>query len=57
MSRLVERISPASHDDIPVGESHVEVQSLLSGVLGIVEGELIKLFEFISIQDLLLQTG
>ena len=51
------RISPAGHDDVPVGESHVEVQPLLCGVLGIVEGELVKLFEFISIQDLLLQTG
>ena len=53
----MERISPARHDNIPVGESHVEVQSLLRGVLGIVERELIKLFEFVSIQDLLLQTG
>ena len=54
---MMMRISPAGHDDVPVGESHVEVQPLLCGVLGIVEGELVKLFEFISIQDLLLQTG
>ena len=50
-------ILPSSHDNIPVCESHVQVQTFLSGVLGIVEGELVELFEFHGVHDLLLQTG
>ena len=50
-------LSPSSHDNIPVSKSHIQVQAFLSGVLGIVEGELVELFEFHGVHNLLLQAG
>ena len=45
------------HDNVPVGKGHFQVKALLTGVLGIVEGELVELLELVLVHDLLLEAG
>ena len=45
------------HDNVPVGKGHFQVKTLLTGVLGIVEGELVELFKLVLVHDLLLQAA
>ena len=45
------------HNNVPVSERHFQVETLLTWVLGVVEGELVELLELVLIVDLLLQTA
>ena len=52
-----EELKSTRHDNVPVGKGHFQVKTLLTGVLGIVEGELVELFKLVLVHDLLLQAA
>merc|ERR1719318_573299 len=45
------------HYNVPVSECHFQVETLLTWVLGVVEGELVELLELVLIVDFFLQTA
>ena len=53
---VAKKAKPIFQDDIPVCECHVQVQGFLTSVLGIVEGELVKVLKLGTIGNFSLQT-
>ena len=52
-----EELKSTRHDNVPVCQCHFKIKTLLTGVLGIVEGELVELFKLVLVHDLLLQAA
>ena len=53
---IPQEAKPVFEDDIPVRERHFQIQRFLTGVLSVVECELVKVLEFGTISDFPLQT-
>ena len=53
---ISQEAKPVFEDDIPVRERHFQVERFLTGVLSIVECELVKVLEFGTVSDFPLQT-
>ena len=53
---IPQEAKPVFEDDIPVRERHFQVERFLTGVLSIVECELVKVLEFGTVSDFPLQT-
>ena len=45
----IEEFEPAGHHNVPVSQSHLQIQTFLIGILSIIESELIKLLELAGI--------
>ena len=53
---MPEEAKPVLEYNIPIGERHFQVEGLLTAVLGIVEGELVKVLKLGTVSNFPLQT-